>query len=159
MPLDVLRARRLWFRSLHVSRKLLKLIHRKDVFYPGQRDNTFSPQCVARCDRGFGGPYCVPVLPLPSVLKDDFNGNLHPDLWPEVYGAERGNLNGDTIKSGTALIFKGVRDYLHWKKNQWKPVENFIKIENKFSLVSPICLYWSLLARIWHFHFSCLFLP
>ncbi|NXS29928.1 RELN protein, partial [Pomatostomus ruficeps] len=59
------------------------------------------------CDRGFGGPYCVPVLPLPSVLKDDFNGNLHPDLWPEVYGAERGNLNGDTIKSGTALIFKG----------------------------------------------------
>ncbi|OXB71770.1 UNVERIFIED_CONTAM: hypothetical protein H355_005659, partial [Colinus virginianus] len=61
--------------------------------------------CV--CDRGFGGPYCVPVIPLPSVLKDDFNGNLHPDLWPEVYGAERGNLNGDTIKSGTALIFKG----------------------------------------------------
>ncbi|KAJ7407130.1 hypothetical protein WISP_128431 [Willisornis vidua] len=59
------------------------------------------------CDRGFGGPFCVPVLPLPSVLKDDFNGNLHPDLWPEVYGAERGNLNGDTIKSGTALIFKG----------------------------------------------------
>ena len=55
----------------------------------------------------------MPVIPLPSVLKDDFNGNLHPDLWPEVYGAERGNLNGDTIKSGTALIFKGVRDYLH----------------------------------------------
>ncbi|KAJ6666292.1 hypothetical protein lerEdw1_000564 [Lerista edwardsae] len=62
-------------------------------------------RCV--CDRGFGGPYCVPGAPLPSVLKDDFNGNLHPDLWPEVYGAERGNLNGDTIKSGTALIFKG----------------------------------------------------
>ncbi|KAF7246758.1 Reelin, partial [Varanus komodoensis] len=61
--------------------------------------------CV--CDRGFGGPYCVPAASLPSVLKDDFNGNLHPDLWPEVYGAERGNLNGDTIKSGTALIFKG----------------------------------------------------
>lgn len=96
-----------------MSRKLLQLLHRKDVFYPGQMDNTFPSQCVARCDRGFGGPYCVPVLPLPSVLKDDFNGNLHPDLWPEVYGAERGNLNGDTIKSGTALIFKGVRDYLH----------------------------------------------
>nr|XP_028602409.1 reelin isoform X4 [Podarcis muralis]XP_028602410.1 reelin isoform X4 [Podarcis muralis] len=62
-------------------------------------------RCV--CDRGFGGPYCVPAAPLPSVLKDDFNGNLHPDLWPEVYGAERGNLNGDTIKSGTTLIFKG----------------------------------------------------
>ncbi|PKU41761.1 reelin isoform x1 [Limosa lapponica baueri] len=29
-------------------------------------------RCV--CDRGFGGPYCVPVVPLPSVLKDDFNG-------------------------------------------------------------------------------------
>jgi reelin len=63
---------------------------------------------VGRCDRGFGGPFCVPVVPLPSILKDDFNGNLHPDLWPEVYGAERGNLNGETIKSGTCLIFKGV---------------------------------------------------
>lgn len=73
--------------------------------------STCSPQFVFRCDRGFGGPYCVPGAPLPSVLKDDFNGNLHPDLWPEVYGAERGNLNGDTIKSGTALIFKGVRYY------------------------------------------------
>ncbi|MEJ1272528.1 solute carrier family 26 member 5 [Cricetulus griseus] len=62
-------------------------------------------RCV--CDRGFGGPHCVPVGPLPSILKDDFNGNLHPDLWPEVYGAERGNLNGETIKSGTSLIFKG----------------------------------------------------
>lgn len=62
-----------------------------------------------RCDRGFGGAYCVPVIPLPSILKDDFNGNLHPDVWPEVYGAERGNLNGETIKSGTSLIFKGVR--------------------------------------------------
>lgn len=62
-------------------------------------------RCV--CDRGFGGPYCVPIVPLPSILKDDFNGNLHPDLWPEVYGAERGNLNGETIKSGTALILKG----------------------------------------------------
>ncbi|ELW72090.1 Reelin [Tupaia chinensis] len=41
-------------------------------------------RCV--CDRGFGGSYCVPVVPLPSILKDDFNGNLHPDLWPEVYG-------------------------------------------------------------------------
>uniref|UniRef100_A0A670YZJ6 Reelin n=1 Tax=Pseudonaja textilis TaxID=8673 RepID=A0A670YZJ6_PSETE len=64
-----------------------------------------SGHCV--CDRGFGGPYCVPTVPLPTVLKDDFNSNLHPDLWPEVYGAERGNLNGDTIKSGTSLIFKG----------------------------------------------------
>nr|XP_060484465.1 reelin [Panthera onca] len=62
-------------------------------------------RCV--CDRGFGGAYCVPMVPLPSILKDDFNGNLHPDLWPEVYGAERGNLNGETIKSGTSLIFKG----------------------------------------------------
>ncbi|XP_043944459.1 reelin isoform X3 [Protopterus annectens] len=61
-------------------------------------------RCI--CDRGFGGPYCVPTAPLPSILKDDFNGNLHPDIWPEVYGAERGNLNAETIKSGTALIFK-----------------------------------------------------
>ncbi|MGH0172823.1 UNVERIFIED_CONTAM: hypothetical protein FKN15_063858 [Acipenser sinensis] len=59
-----------------------------------------SGRCV--CDRGFGGPYCVPITPLPSILKDDFNGNLHPDLWPEVYGEERGMLNGETLKSGTA---------------------------------------------------------
>lgn len=73
----------------------------------------FSSPLFGRCDRGFGGPYCVPVVPLPSILKDDFNGNLHPDLWPEVYGAERGNLNGETIKSGTSLIFKGVSEVLH----------------------------------------------
>lgn len=67
------------------------------------------PYVQQKDNRGFGGAYCVPVIPLPSILKDDFNGNLHPDLWPEVYGAERGNLNGETIKSGTSLIFKGVR--------------------------------------------------
>ncbi|XP_041109989.1 reelin-like isoform X1 [Polyodon spathula] len=64
-----------------------------------------SGRCV--CDRGFGGPYCVPITPLPSILKDNFDGNLHPDLWPEVYGEERGMVNGETLKSGTALIFKG----------------------------------------------------
>ncbi|KAG8142667.1 hypothetical protein E2320_005871, partial [Naja naja] len=52
-------------------------------------------------------PGCVPVMESVILGIDDFNGNLHPDLWPEVYGAERGNLNGDTIKSGTSLIFKG----------------------------------------------------
>uniref|UniRef100_W5NEI9 Reelin n=1 Tax=Lepisosteus oculatus TaxID=7918 RepID=W5NEI9_LEPOC len=61
--------------------------------------------CV--CDRGFGGPHCVPVTPMPSVLREDFNENLRPERWPEVYGAERGTLNGETLKSGTALIFKG----------------------------------------------------
>ncbi|KAI4585335.1 hypothetical protein MJG53_020635 [Ovis ammon polii x Ovis aries] len=60
-------------------------------------------RCV--CDRGFGGAYCVPVIPLPSILKDDFNGNLHPDLWPEVYGAERGNLNGETINLLNMCVF------------------------------------------------------
>ncbi|TRY95474.1 hypothetical protein DNTS_000445 [Danionella cerebrum] len=59
------------------------------------------------CDEGFGGPHCVPVLPLPSFLKEDFNDNLRADVWPEVYGAERGTLSGEPLKSGTALIFKG----------------------------------------------------
>ncbi|XP_051890268.1 reelin isoform X1 [Pristis pectinata] len=65
--------------------------------------------CV--CDSGFGGRNCVPILPLPSILKDDFNEKPHPDLWPEVLGAERGNLNGEIIKSGTALEFnaEGLR--------------------------------------------------
>lgn len=50
----------------------------------------------------------MPLVPLPSVLKEDFNENLKPETWPEVYGAERGTLSGEPLKSGTALIFKGV---------------------------------------------------
>jgi hypothetical protein len=46
---------------------------------------------------------------LPSVLRDDFNENLQQETWPEVYGVERGTLSGEPLKSGTALIFKGVR--------------------------------------------------
>uniref|UniRef100_A0A8B9J9J5 Reelin n=1 Tax=Astyanax mexicanus TaxID=7994 RepID=A0A8B9J9J5_ASTMX len=61
--------------------------------------------CV--CDRGYGGAHCVPMAPLPSVLREDFNENLEADIWPEVYGAERGTLSGEPLKSGTALIFKG----------------------------------------------------
>eukprot|EP00062_Callorhinchus_milii_P006692 gi/632947500/ref/XP_007889076.1/ PREDICTED: reelin [Callorhinchus milii] len=64
-------------------------------------------RCI--CDSGFGGRNCVPILPLPSILKDDFNDKPHTDLWPEVLGGERGNLNGEIIKSGSALIFKGDR--------------------------------------------------
>lgn len=47
-------------------------------------------------------------MPLPSMLKEDFNENLRGEQWPEVYGAERGTLSGEPLKSGTALIFKGV---------------------------------------------------
>lgn len=73
---------------------------------------------LPRCDRGYGGAHCVPVAPLPSVLREDFNENLQQETWPEVYGAERGTLSGEPLKSGTALIFKGVRllhaTYLHY---------------------------------------------
>ncbi|XP_057204020.1 reelin isoform X1 [Triplophysa rosa] len=62
-------------------------------------------RCI--CDKGYGGAHCVPLVPLPSVLKEDFNENLKPETWPEVYGAERGTLSGEPLKSGTALIFKG----------------------------------------------------
>ncbi|XP_072551813.1 reelin-like isoform X2 [Salminus brasiliensis] len=62
-------------------------------------------RCV--CDRGYGGAHCVPLAPLPSVLREDFNENLIADIWPEEYGAERGTLSGEPLKSGTALIFKG----------------------------------------------------
>ncbi|XP_048861285.1 reelin-like [Brienomyrus brachyistius] len=61
--------------------------------------------CV--CDEGYGGTHCVPLSPLPSVLREDFNKNLQATRWPEVYGAERGTLSGEPLKSGTALIFKG----------------------------------------------------
>lgn len=50
----------------------------------------------------------MPVTPLPSVLREDFNDNLKQETWPELYGAERGTLSGEPLKSGTALIFKGV---------------------------------------------------
>lgn len=50
----------------------------------------------------------MPLTPLPSVLREDFNENLQQETWPEVYGAERGTLSGEPLKSGTALIFKGV---------------------------------------------------
>uniref|UniRef100_A0A3P9KU35 Reelin n=1 Tax=Oryzias latipes TaxID=8090 RepID=A0A3P9KU35_ORYLA len=64
-------------------------------------------RCV--CDKGYGGAHCVPLAPLPSLLREDFNENLQQETWPEVYGAERGTLSGEPLKSGTALIFKGVR--------------------------------------------------
>lgn len=50
----------------------------------------------------------MPLASLPSVLREDFNENLQQETWPEVYGAERGTLSGEPLKSGTALIFKGV---------------------------------------------------
>uniref|UniRef100_A0A3Q3J4K3 Reelin n=1 Tax=Monopterus albus TaxID=43700 RepID=A0A3Q3J4K3_MONAL len=59
------------------------------------------------CDKGYGGAHCVPLAPLPSVLREDFNENLQHETWPEVYGAERGTMSGEPLKSGTALIFKG----------------------------------------------------
>lgn len=61
-----------------------------------------------RCDRDYGGKHCVPMAPLPFGLREDFNENLNPEIWPELYGAERGLLSGEPLKSGTALIFKGV---------------------------------------------------
>lgn len=67
------------------------------------------PLCLSsRCDEGYGGTHCVPLSPLPSLLQEDFNENLQATRWPEVYGAERGTLSGEPLKSGTALIFKGV---------------------------------------------------
>lgn len=65
-------------------------------------------RCSHRCDKGYGGAHCVPLAPLPSVLREDFNENVQQETWPEVYGAERGTLSGEPLKSGTALIFKGV---------------------------------------------------
>lgn len=71
-----------------------------------------------RCDKGYGGAHCVPLTPLPSVLREDFNENLQQETWPEVYGAERGTLSGEPLKSGTALIFKGV-GVLNAKRDQY----------------------------------------
>lgn len=74
-----------------------------------------------RCDKGYGGAHCVPLTPLPSVLREDFNENLQQETWPEVYGAERGTLSGEPLKSGTALIFKGV-GVLNTKRYQYSEI-------------------------------------
>lgn len=59
----------------------------------------------------------MPLAPLPSVLREDFNENMQQETWPEVYGAERGTLSGEPLKSGTALIFKGVGVLLAMQRN------------------------------------------
>lgn len=90
---------------------------------------TYCP--IHRCDKGYGGTHCVPLTPLPSILREDFNENLQQETWPEVYGAERGTLSGEPLKSGTALIFKGVgvRNYTIHINNQinhahsWKSLD------------------------------------
>lgn len=82
-----------------------------------------------RCDKGYGGAHCVPLAPLPSVLREDFNENLQQDTWPEVYGAERGTLSGEPLKSGTALIFKGVRVLSMCRKHSEQNLDIYVTIK------------------------------
>lgn len=91
---------------------------------------------LCRCDKGYGGAHCVPLTPLPSVLREDFNENLQQETWPEVYGAERGTLSGEPLKSGAALIFKGVR-VLNTCRDP--PFQTELTHGDSFILISSIC--------------------
>ncbi|XP_068578627.1 reelin-like isoform X1 [Cebidichthys violaceus] len=86
------------------------------------------------CDKGYGGAHCVPLAHLPSVLREDFNENLQQETWPEVYGAERGTLSGEPLKSGTALIFKG--DGLRMIVSQDLDCTNTLYIQFAFKFIT-----------------------
>lgn len=112
MPLDVLWTWSVWQRTLCVSKTVLYAqritLHYISIYFVPSCKCCFCLISSNRCDKGYGGAHCVPLAPLPSVLREDFNENLQQETWPEVYGAERGTLSGEPLKSGTALIFKGV---------------------------------------------------
>ncbi|XP_038061332.1 reelin-like [Patiria miniata] len=60
-------------------------------------------QCI--CDQGYGGSRCVPLQPLPKMLKDNFEGLLSEERWPSSYGVDIGNMCG-ILLSGTAAVFR-----------------------------------------------------
>ncbi|XP_078717259.1 LOW QUALITY PROTEIN: reelin [Lampetra fluviatilis] len=59
-----------------------------------------------RCDEGFGGAYCVPTVPLPSLLMDDFDSEPSAVEWPQRLGADWGGPPSGAVTSGPALIFR-----------------------------------------------------
>jgi len=70
---------------------------------------TFYHGC--RCDEGYGGETCVPVVPLKSEIKSNFSlvSQLSSD-WLEVIGGQLADsLHGcGTIVSGESLYFSQV---------------------------------------------------
>ena len=67
---------------------------------------------IYRCDPGYSGPLCEPTVPLPMMLRDDFNTeSIDRDNWKEVYGGETSNICGQLV-SGKALTFHKVGKYL-----------------------------------------------
>ena len=66
---------------------------------------------VDSCDSGYGGPFCVPLAPLPQRQRDQFDAALSRDKWPEVYGGEISQLC-TTLVSGNAIVFYKVLSVL-----------------------------------------------
>ncbi|KAH9493210.1 hypothetical protein Btru_022282, partial [Bulinus truncatus] len=65
----------------------------------------FCQKGFCHCDPGFGGEYCVPQIPLPMVLKDDFNGDQTDySVWKEVYGGSNSDQCGPVV-SGKSFTF------------------------------------------------------
>ncbi|XP_045165547.2 reelin-like [Mercenaria mercenaria] len=57
------------------------------------------------CDDGYGGESCVPLRPLPMMLRDDFNREKPlNENWLQIYGGEPTKMCG-TLVSGNALTF------------------------------------------------------
>lgn len=60
-----------------------------------------------RCDPGFTGEFCVPSVPLPMTLRDDFENGFLNDKWEELYGGDISSIC-DTVVSGKSLVFYKV---------------------------------------------------
>ncbi|ESO91434.1 hypothetical protein LOTGIDRAFT_228850 [Lottia gigantea] len=60
-------------------------------------------KCI--CDKGYDGDYCVPTVPLPMMLRDDFRSSeINRNNWREIYGGESTDICGHLV-DGNSLTF------------------------------------------------------
>ncbi|CAH1782623.1 unnamed protein product [Owenia fusiformis] len=83
--------------------------------------------CV--CDYGYGGEYCVPEIPLPSMMRDDFDSGIDIKVWPEIYGGVATSIC-DTVLSKNALTF--YKDKLRMSVTRDMDTTNAIALQFDF---------------------------
>ncbi|CAG5116142.1 unnamed protein product, partial [Candidula unifasciata] len=65
----------------------------------------FCHQGKCHCDQGFGGDFCVPFVPLPMAIRDDFNSEKSDNtVWKEIYGGSNSHMCGPVV-TGRSLTF------------------------------------------------------
>lgn len=63
---------------------------------------------ASSCDQGFSGDYCVPHIPLPMAIRDDFNSEKpEKAVWNEIYGGSNSHICGPVV-TGRSLTFNKV---------------------------------------------------